>query len=252
MYVGVQMRPWGAERLENDLPGCLAEAKAAGFDGFELGLRYVELDHPETLAGLARRAGLQVVGIHVAAHLYDAQAAADVQAKRDAILDYLVAVGAPFLPLTGLSKPGKTEQEMAFEAQVIDGLGAACRARGIVLAYHNHNWEFADGRRGIDYLLARTNPAHVSLCLDVAWVLRAGDAPAQAVRDYAARLAYLHIKDTSADQWIELGDGQVDLPAVLAAMPQGLAWLVNEQDETTLAPAEMARRNRAYLRAAGY
>ncbi len=101
----------------------------------------------------------------------------------------------------------------------------------------------------MECLLANTDPALVSLCLDVAWVHRGSADPAALARKHLDRIAYFHLKDTTADEWRELGCGDVHLAGVLDLLHEKpFAWAVVEQDETTRGALESARISRKYLR----
>ncbi len=65
--------------------------------------------------------------------------------------------------------------------------------------------------------------AHIGLCLDVGHCYRAGEAPAEIIQRYRARLYDIHIKDSAADVGqkdipVEMGRGKLDLRAVIAAL----------------------------------
>jgi hypothetical protein len=50
-------------------------------------------------------------------------------------------------------------------------------------------------------------------------------------------------------EYVELGRGEVDIPAVWAVVkPLNLPWIVYEQDEARVPPAEAAAISRKYLR----
>ena len=248
MKVGIQTRPWGVEMNSRELPQVLAGVAAAGYDGIEIATRYLDPDHPEALLALLKPHGLAVAGTHVGAKMWDKAEAESLLGRADKLAAYCAAVGAPFLPLSVPPRPGKTAEEYASEAAAINELGAICRGHGITLCYHNHNWEIENQRRGLAYLCEHTDASRVSLCLDVAWVWRAGDSPVAVAEAFASRIAYYHFKDSTASEWKELGRGNVPVADVSKLLPAtGMPWLVVEQDETTLAPVESARVSRQYL-----
>jgi sugar phosphate isomerase/epimerase len=131
------------------------------------------------------------------------------------IIGFAAETGAPFLPFSSAAKPNKTETEFQIEAENLNRVGELCRAKGLRLAYHNHYWEIENECRELRYLCDHTDANLVSLCLDVAWVQRSGGKPAQVAREFLNRIAYFHIKDSTADEWKELGNGNVDLSGIL-------------------------------------
>ena len=95
---------------------------------------------------------------------------------------------------------------------------------GIRLAIHNHGPE--DKVYPTPYeamkVIAPLDP-RIGLCIDVGHAMRAGADPARAIRDCAARLYDLHLKDSLAvaganDIPVEVGRGRMDIKAILAAL----------------------------------
>ena len=93
------------------------------------------------------------------------------------------------------------------------------------LALHNHGPEDqvypspADAWKAIEPFDSR-----IGLCLDVGHCARAGTEPAAAIRQYAARLYDIHMKDTVAvvgatkDLPVEIGSGRLDIQGMLRAL----------------------------------
>jgi inosose dehydratase len=93
----------------------------------------------------------------------------------------------------------------------------------IRLAIHNHGPEdkLYPGPKDI-YDRIKQMDARVGICLDIGHALRAGADPAKAVRDYAARIFDMHIKDVTAAEKdakaIEVGRGAINFPALVKAL----------------------------------
>jgi sugar phosphate isomerase/epimerase len=99
------------------------------------------------------------------------------------------------------------------------------------------------------YLRDHTDLVNVAFLLDVAWVQRGGGDPAAVAREFLPRIAYFHLKDSRGTEWLELGEGDVDLDGVIEVMSGvALPWAVVEQDETKRKPVESAQMSRAFLR----
>jgi sugar phosphate isomerase/epimerase len=249
MKIGIQTRPWGPEKNRQHLPEVLADVVSAGYDGIEIGAQHLDIAKPREFRESVSGFRLQVAGIHVGGEIYNPQAVKDALDNLERTIAFASEAGAMFLPFSGKAKSNKSEDEFGIEAESLNRIGELCRARGLRLAYHNHYWEIANDCRELRYLCNHTDPARVSLCLDVAWVHRAGGKPAQVAREFLDRIAYFHIKDTTADEWKELGNGDVDLSGVLQiARERAFPWLIVEQDETQLAPVISACVSREYLR----
>ncbi len=151
---------------------------------------------------------------------------------------------------------------------------------GIDLYYHNHHIEFAkfNGRYMLD-IIADTAP-EVGLELDVHWIQRGGENPVSVLNAYDGRVRLVHLKDyrvatlppsaldllaagdaagfmaafTGVVQFAEVGEGNLDWPAIIAqAEASGAEYLLVEQDDTYgRDPFESLRISRDNLVAMGY
>ena len=76
----------------------------------------------------------------------------------------------------------------------------------------------------VDAILKASDPDYLFLELDVAHYLQGGGDPAAAIRKYGRRILFMHFKDVknaptaSGYEWVELGNGRVDFPAIFAAL----------------------------------
>lgn len=129
---------------------------------------------------------------------------------------------------------------------------------GIRLYYHNHHIEFAkfDGKYLLDIIADRA--PKMGLEIDVHWVQRGGLDPVRTLRQYGDRVAMVHLKDyrigripdeafdklaagdfrafmdafTGVVQFAEVGEGNLDFPAIVAASQEiGAEYLLVEQDD---------------------
>jgi len=251
MKIGIQTRPWGPEKNRLHLSEVLAEVASAGYDGVEIGVQHLDVTQPEAFRQLVASHGLQPAAIHTGGEIYDPQAVQEALVKLERTVVFAAKVGAPCLAFSGKMKENRSLEELALEAENLNRIGRFCQDNGIGLAYHNHFWEIQNDCRELRYICGHTDPALVSLCLDVAWVHRAGGNPTEVAQTFLDRIAYFHIKDTTATEWREVGYGEVDLASLFAITQCGTRewpWLVVEQDETQRAPVESARMSCEYLK----
>ena len=262
--VGVGLNPGFGERPRTDLAAVLRDVKAAGFDGVEAGL-LCEGNAPAARA-LLEEHGLIQGSLHTGwSQSY----------RVDREIEYLSALGGKFVVVSGVGMEREDGLRPFEEAvETLDRVGAQCREAGLTFCYHNHGWEFRefDGVAGLDRLLELTDPSVVKLCLDVFWAQYGGRDPAALARRYLERVAYLHLKDlryvgpeprrrgvlhpvyprlplNGEADYMELGRGEVDIPGVWGVVaPLNLPWMVYEQDEARVPPAEAAAISRKYLR----
>lgn len=251
MTVSIQTNAWSAERHEN-LNALLAEIADAGYDGFEIGAHRLDLSQPGRFRELAEAHGLTIAGLHTHGPIFDPAAMESAYPVIAEAGRFAKAVGAAHVLLSGRPKEGKTLEDFRREAEALNRAARLCAEQGVPFLYHTHNWELADDLRELRYLLAHTDPALVSLALDVGWVQRAGLSPVTVTREFRERIGYFHLKDTRGERWTEVGAGEVDFRAWLAEL--GAArdlWLTVERDEVLPNAAESARLSRDYLQTLG-
>jgi sugar phosphate isomerase/epimerase len=85
-------------------------------------------------------------------------------------------------------------------ADVLNRIGAACRAHGLQLCYHNHDFELQTfgGRTALDLLYESTDHL-VQAEIDVYWARKGSGDPMAAIRRLAGRCPLLHLKDMADD-----------------------------------------------------
>ena len=121
----------------------------------------------------------------------------------DAVLEEARILGANYLVCPSVdAEERKTAEDWKRVCQTLNRIGQAVRSRGLVLAYHNHDFEFApfgDGKTPFHLLKTETDPRDVKLELDVYWVAKAGQDPVQYLKDGQDRILLLHLKDLASD-----------------------------------------------------
>jgi len=246
--LGIQLILFG-KRSGEDLPGVLADVKAAGYDGAEVG-------NPSTSTAahdyrqLFDDAGLACAGYHTGV-----DALADLDHVR-ATAEHMQVVGARHL-MAGGRWPDAAGYEQA--AARLNAAGEVLQEAGITVCYHNHNWEFfalPEGKTGMELLLSQTEPGLVNFCFDLYWIACGGEDLVSFLQAFGHRSDYFHFKDGTFDlaekkplTFTELGRGQVALveatPLVLAQSP---VWITTEQDRTDGDPATSAKLSAQYAR----
>ncbi|WP_258068197.1 sugar phosphate isomerase/epimerase [Rathayibacter sp. AY1A2] len=211
------------EPLAADLPATLDRLAAIGFTTVEL---FGFVDLADAYRAALPASGLRAPGAH--ARLLGPQGDATV----DEILDTAASLGVetvidPFVDPTRWT----TADDVARIADELNALVDSAAARGLVLGYHNHAFEFenrVDGRSAFEHLAGLLDPRMV-LELDTYWAAVGGDDPVEVLGRLGDQVRFLHVKDgpISADTQEQLpaGEGAMDVPAILAAAPQALPVL---------------------------
>ncbi len=225
--VGVQLIIFG-NRVQEDLAGVLDEVAAAGFQAVETGFLASQIGGAEFKKMLDAR-GLKHVGAHTGGQQLD---------EIDQIISWLGETGGTDVPVSDLATRELSPEVYKKMAARLNAAGEKCRAAGITLSYHNHNWEFGliDGQIGLEVLYQMTDPNLVKACIDTYWVRDGGSDPAAFVKKHAARLRILHAKDSFLEErgkrsFAPVGQGVLDFPGIVKAMEKSAApWVVVEED----------------------
>ncbi|MMZ62278.1 Inosose dehydratase [compost metagenome] len=121
----------------------------------------------------------------------------------------------------------------------LKAIGKRCAEEGMVLFYHNHEFELQiayDGQSALDAIYSQVPSELLQVELDSCWVSYAGLDPLKYISKYSGRLPLLHLKDmiTNEDgsaETVELGKGEIDIKVIAdAAIDNKVEWLIVEQD----------------------
>lgn len=131
-------------------------------------------------------------------------------------------------------------------------IGAEVKGRGMQLAYHNHDFEFAalpDGKLPYDMLLA-IDPSLLKMELDLYWITFAGRDPMAYISANPERFPLAHVKDLSrtggTPHMADVGQGSIDFRGIFSRA-QFRHFFV-ERDDTT-DPLGSARTSERALQA---
>ena len=142
------------------------------------------------------------------------------------------ALGASFVMVAWIPhQKGSFSLENARKAvEDFNRVGKVLKDSGLTFCYHTHGFEFQPYQDGtlFDYMVKNTNPDYVSFEMDILWVTHGGADPVALLKKYGNRWKLMHLKDlkkgikgdftggTPPENDVALGDGQVDMPTVLA------------------------------------
>jgi inosose dehydratase len=275
--IGINPLTWTIDDLpevggETSLETCLAEARAAGFEGVELGCKFPRTA-PELRAALAPH-GLALVSGWYSASLLVRDANAEFEAMRphrellDALGCEVVVVAETTRCIHGergtrlSQRPVLAPADWPRFAGRLEELGKRLQDVGLRLAYHHHMGTVVQTEDEVDRLMDACDDS-VSLLLDTGHLTFAGGDPVRAATRHAGRIAHLHCKDVRLavlsrsvnrdSSFLDAvldgvftvpGDGCVDYPGVLEPVARAgyRGWLVveAEQDPAVAPSAEYA------------
>jgi sugar phosphate isomerase/epimerase len=162
------------------------------------------------------------------------QMIADVKA---AGFEYFVIPVPPLGYFKSGAKGMSMEGDIAYLAQFFDSVGEKCKAAGLKLLYHNHDFEFKKDENGIvpiEYFLENCNPEYVNFQMDLYWVTKAGADPIAYFEKYPGRFKIWHVKDMDKEgKFAPVSKGTIDFGKILAKKDlSGMLYYMVEQDKT--------------------
>lgn len=170
---------------------------------------------------------------------------------RNEVLDAMRAIECPRI-ITGKGPADfETLDKIKATCDLFNQANQVARENGMTFGIHNHWWEYiqVEGRYVYHVMLERLDPT-IFFELDTYWIKTAGVDPAQVVREMGARAPFLHIKDgpcVKGEPMTAVGDGIVDVPAVVKAGEGHTAWLVVEIDRCAGDMMEAVAKSYSYL-----
>lgn len=239
--------------LQQDYAGTLRRVAAMGYTtmGFRLagyGGREPGEPTPVEKARMVLDAGLEIGVVRLSVRNVDYDRELD-EAKAIGARIVAISTGAPFI-----SKPKMFETTRAvFDAWLpeLAAVGEKAKARGLQLAYHNHEYDLRPigGSRPLD-LMAQQIPAELlSFEVDLAWTWYAGVAPLELITQLGPRVVSMHWKDIDRsrgtvrnDIAVAPGAGEMNYPALLpriAAATTATGYVEVDRSSDGLAAARM-------------
>lgn len=197
-----------------------------GFDGTTIfGLNAQEMDK------ICKDLGLKLVSGHINPPVFSD--------NWDAALQYMHTVGQEYAVWPWLPEEMRNAETYKQVAATLNEAGAAAKAAGIQVCYHNHDFEFfdlGDGVRGIDILSSETDPDLVKFELDLYWVTKSGNNPVEQFKTFEGRVPLWHVKDmadTAEQGFAEVGEGTIDYKSIFDAKDvSGMKHYFVEQDQS--------------------
>jgi sugar phosphate isomerase/epimerase len=194
----------------------------------------------DQLAELLQKLKLKAIASHVSlAQLTD---------HLEEEIAYNLAIGSRYIICPYINEEDRQQESQWLAIFIqLENIGKRCAERGIGFAYHNHDFEIQQKVKGtlvLDAMMKTVPPTTLLMELDACWVHHAGLEPREYISKYADRLPLVHLKDMrklpGGDALtVELGQGEVDLGAIIEASVQaGVEWLIVEQDKCSNPPFE--------------
>jgi inosose dehydratase len=251
--IGYAAITWGDRGAKT----AITEIAAAGYTGIQLRLNILkEFETPEALKAELAKNKLTFACLSGGGPGADP---AKRQAEVDKFLEgakFAKAAGALSVQATSPRRGEKvTPEELKSFAETLNAIGKRTAEMGLPLVFHPHMNQIGQNPEEVDAIMKASDPKYVKLLLDTGHWAAAGGDPVKGIKAHAKRLAMLHIKDVKDKapgyEFVELGQGKVDFPAVFAALKSVgyKGWAVVELDRVPegRAPKDAAIANKAFL-----
>lgn len=214
------------------------------------------------ILALSERHQLPLSAIFAASDLLD-------ESTREEEADHLVVLarlastlGIEIVPVTlSMLRQSAGVAEAKLLGELLSEVGRKTLASGVRIAAHPHIECPLETPEQIAAFCEASDPAAVWLCLDTGHVLAGGGDPAQLAREYAERIAYVHLKDLDASAYRSAegrgkyaafrdpGDGDVDFVGVLDALTEHeYAGPILAENDLSPDPRSSMERAYTYLR----
>ena len=255
--------------MAKDFKGTLQQVKALGYDGVEFAGLFGQ--NPADIKAWCAELGLNPISAHVPL--------AEMLEDIDKVIADYKTIGCEYIVVPYVTEERRPGGEL-FKQMVeeIRAIGAKCKEAGLVLLYHNHDFEFQKtetGEIGLDYLYANVPADLLQTELDQCWLKYAGQDPVAYLEKYSGRSPVVHLKDyyasgeqkedpyaliglnegekkeNKAFEFRPLGYGVQDIPSIIEASKKaGSKWFIVEQDQPSLGktPMECAGMSMEYLK----
>lgn len=244
------------ELLPQDPRGVIAKVAAAGYKevetyGYSAEGGFWGLD-PKSFKNLLIENGLTAPSGHYGIDKY-------IQDGNEEELKSFIAaasaIGSEYLTVPYLGDAlRQNADDYKKVAAKLNQAGALCKASGLKIAYHNHDFELKSwgDTTGLEIMLKETDPKLVDFEMDIYWVVRSGKDPVQLFDAYPGRFTMWHVKDmdkANNEKNIEVGSGGIDYKTIFkGAKKAGLKHAIMEQENFDMEPYASITQSQNYIK----
>lgn len=130
------------------------------------------------------------------------------------------ALNQKYITWPWLDPDSRSLDKFKLLAERLNVIGEQIKNGGLILAYHNHDFEFIEhnGQIGYDIIMRDTDPGLVKLQIDLYWSVRSSKrTPHELFKLQPGRFVMWHIKDMDKKNhdYTELGNGSIDYTQIV-------------------------------------
>ena len=166
-------------------------------------------------------------------------------------LDNALALDQAFLNIPAIPKSQFASlDELNATIESINQGAEICAAQGVLLGYHNHDWELKaiDGVIPLEAMLQQTTADKVGFQIDAYWIVKGGGNLDYYLQTYPGRFPSCHLKDIDDNgDFADVGSGNIDFAAFIrGALANGCQHFFVERDGPPQ-PLQSVTRSYQYL-----
>lgn len=254
--IGIQMMIFRKEIVENGVYNVIKKIHEIGFNCIEVSQVQMTSENVAEIKRACDEFGIEIAALSAAVEPM-IPGMESLQDDFDKIVADCKTLNCKYLRVGMLpfGYIGSLEKSLEF-AKKCDEIADKLAEHGISFYYHNHHIEFIkyDGKYLLD--LIRDNTNKLGFEIDVHWVQRGGENPAEYIKQYKGKLELLHLKDykviepdfsqldpkdiakfmqafTDVIRFAEIGEGNLDFKSIIeSGVETGAKYLIIEQDDT--------------------
>jgi len=253
--VGIQLYSL-RDQLPKDVKGVIRKVAEAGYKevetyGYSVKDKFWGLD-PKAFRSLLNETGLKAPSGHYGMDNFIQTGNAE---ELKTYIEAANIVGGSYITVPWLGDELRKDLD-GFKnvAAKLNQAAELCKASGLKLAYHNHDFEFKshDGKTGYDVLLKETDPKLVQFEMDLYWVVRSGNDPVKLFEEHSGRFPMWHVKDmdkADPSHNTEVGNGSIDFKEIFKhSKLAGLKHAFLEQENNYVPdPFESIKKSYSYI-----
>lgn len=239
-------------RVNGSMDRAISEIGALGYEGIEMFDGNLEdfAERPDDLVALLESAGVQLVGAYTGGNFIYDEILPEELSRVTRAAELAARFGASSLVVGGGARraSGTRGEDYKRLAAALDQVSDIASTHGLEACYHPHLTTIVESPEELDLLMPHTR---IGFCPDSAHLAAGGGDPAELIRRYPDRVRHVHLKDVrlSPLEFLPLGAGEIDFPAVLDALVEtGYdGWLIVELDSYDGDPRVAAAESKTYL-----
>jgi inosose dehydratase len=246
----------------SDMVQAISDVSSEGFYGFETFGEVLDAweDKPGGLGAVLQAHNLPLISAYCNVNLTDPSLRTAQVAKAVRWAGIVKKYGGRVTVIGPNPVHRATYDFAANKANIVAALNDICHAvsdTGLTAGLHQHTGMCVMTRDETYAVMEAVNTKYVRFAPDIGQLKKGGADPVQVVKDFLPIVEHMHLKDYNGKNphfagYCPLGEGEVDIPAILDLMEhkklRGMVMVELDNDgKTPVAPIDLVKISKAYL-----